>query len=913
MKKIISLVVVLALASSTLAGLSVIFASAAMTKPEAGGESSNILVWDMTDWEAYSDEAYRATKNKDDSITFGATEDNVIWNGLAGKDGIETSYETLEAGTYYAKLLFKTSNSDDETIVKADDKDAAASVQLLDGKTYDFGIVDAEFDGKWQSVVIPFEVSDVSDAEMIFKNNWVGEEFKFTVGQYLVISTSDEALAIEYDDDAPKIDIGGETPTLGWGDTTFVAPGYTSVAGLPPETAYAFDLPALYSPSSHTRVNKITASNDPNVGLLETKANIKAGDPILDNLPLTLGAGNRIQRGTYYLKFIFMGNEIDTVHNRPDLSPPETGNKSNEILQVRFQYTLGDTATACDTAVGTADVDLSGEWQSVVVPLNIDHDFTSGRLDIAIKNGGTGSKHTVTLPKYVLISADPKELVREDFEGNVHVGEEGKFSSQPESLAEPSIPANLPDKNKPFTYEYGQDTNWGALGAATAIDDNDTKQPTASELAGLTSEAQQALRRERRIDDVIVATANDTQFTNNMITYSGVTSGKKYLKFVIAFDNLWNNPYSANAVTGLYEMAYFRNALDNKSGRFGNLTQEAEGKWQSIVMEIDFEADSPAGMATANAEMNRAVTFWLTSLHGQGATTRINPDTGLSETIPDDERFHIYLLNHVVLSDDKTPLPVPQGKRDVYRRRGFSNEAYLGSIEGEVKDVLPPAPDLSGLEPDPIVYEDKTKENNSYTVSGRTPTISGLHAAELLNEIELGFAQQLAYGQWPTFNIASMVYMGLVNNADDRELTSDGVVTVSVPIPSHALPYAKKIRVMTYKYGYDYTATFPHLFKDSEGSLYYGDHMVLENNANIIIPELSADGKNLIFKTHEAMTTEGLNYALVVDDANYRRPGSGANTGVQNTAVFIAIGIVIIAIGGAVTLVLLKKKTTKED
>jgi hypothetical protein len=915
-KKIISLIVALALAATTITGLSVIFASATMAKPAVGGESGNVLVWDIANWEAYSDTAYRATKNEDDSVTFSKTDDKVIWNGLAGKDGVETTEEALEAGTYYAKLLFKTSKSDDETITKADEeKDTAVSVQLINGETYDFGVVDAELDGKWQSAVIPFEIAEVSDAEMIFNNNWVGEDFEFTIGQYFVISTSEEALEIEYEDDAeeePSIDVEGETPLLGWSNGTYVAPGYNPVPGQAAETAWAFDIPALFDAgggaSAYPQASKIASASDANMGLIETKPGSAANAMIMNNLYI----GQTIQRGTYYLKFMLMGNEVDTVHN----TATETANKSNELLQVKLEYSSGsDSAVAVDRAVGTADVTQSGVWQSVVVEFTLDNDWQGniGKLSINIKNGGTGSKHTVTLSKYVFISTDPKELVREDFEGHSHVDEIGKFSSQPESSVAPEASGILPDKEESFNYEYGQDTAWIHLGTTNNIDDNGTSFPNAAELGALaTEEEKQALRRERRIDDVITFSANDARFTKPMITESGVLSGKKYLKFVVAFDNLWDNPYSANATTSHYEMAYFRNELDNKAGRFGNMKKESEGKWQSIVMEIDFEADFPAEKKAAS-EMNKAITFWFVSLHGQGANVKPDPNNpAVNIPIPENEKFHLYLLNHVVLSDDKTPLEVPKGKREVYLGRHTANPILLGTIEGQVENVLPPDPNEdANKDPEPIVFEDGTKENNSHTVTGRTPTIAGLHAAEVLNEIELGFAQQLAYGVWETFNVASIAYLGLVNNLDDRELSSDGIVTVSIPIPDHALAYASKIKVMAYKYNYAYTATFPHLFETADGSTYYDD-MIFENNANLIIPDLSADGKSVVFKTHEAMTTEGLNYVLVVDDKNYRRPGSGANTG-EGIWIYVAIGVVVLAIGGAVTLVLLKKKTSKDE
>ena len=914
-KKIISLAVALALAATTITGLSLIFASATMSKPVLGGESGNVLVWDIADWTAYSDEAYRATKNEDGSVTFSTTEDEVIWNGLIGTDGIEVADGGLEAGIYYAKLVYKTSGSGDETIVKKLDGDTAAAIQLPNGNLYDFGEVDPALDGKWQSAVIPFEISDVSDTEMIFYNNWIGEYFQFTIGQYFVVSTTEDALTAEYEDDKATakalIDVSGETPLLGWADTPWVAPGYAQIPGQAAETAWAFDLPALWTDAggagAFAQSSVITNPSDPNVGLLETKPGSAANAPIA-----SARIGQKIQRGTYYLKFMLMGNEMDTVHNNP---PSETGNQSNELLQVKLAYSSGgDSATAFDRALGRSDaLTYSGEWQSIVVEFTLEHDWQPniGELTINVKNGGTGSKHTVTISKYVFISTDPKELVREDFEGHGHVNEQPKFSSQPTSSAATSsaVEGDLPPKNAKFEYEYGQDTNWGQLGQGT-FDDNGTPMPAGAELDGLTSEEASALRRERRIDDVTVWQNNDQKFTQNMITYSGVRSGKKYLKFVMAFDNLWDNPYAANQVTSLYELAYFRNETDRKAGRFGDLNIESEGKWQSIVMEIDFEADFP-GEKKSPSEMNKEITFWFVALHGQSRTIKPadDPDDPLG-VIPDTEQFHMYLLNHIVLSDDKTPLPVPEGRRDVFRGRNTASPIYIGSIEGEVIPK-PPKKDDEVKDPDPIVYENGTKTNNNYAVTGRTPTISGLQAVVVLNEIELGFAQQLAYGVWDTFNVAEIVYMGLVNNAkgDDRELSSDGVVTVSVPIPDHALAYANKIRIMTYKYNYDYTATFQHLFEYGEGDLEYGD-MIYENNANLIIPQLSEDGKNLIFKTHEAMTTEGLNYVLVVDDANYRRPGSGPNTG-ETIMIYVAIGVVILAIGGAVLLILLKKKTSK--
>ena len=116
---------------------------------------------------------------------------------------------------------------------------------------------------------------------------------------------------------------------------------------------------------------------------------------------------------------------------------------------------------------------------------------------------------------------------------------------------------------------------------------------------------------------------------------------------------------------------------------------------------------------------------------------------------------------------------------------------------------------------------------------------------------------------------------------------------------------------MKYSYDdFDYPVTF---FDYNE----FGDEgftkiLEYDNRANLIIPRLSADGKSIVFETHEPITTEGLNYVLVVDDPNYRRPGAGAQTG-QGPMIFVAIGVVIVAIAGAVTLVLVKKKTGNKE
>jgi|GEM_PF-2470514 hypothetical protein len=417
MKKILSMVMALAMVMTMLGGLSLMGSAAEMTAPTLGdGTSGNVLVWNLTGRE-YTD-AWRATEMDDKSILFKnddgvAVGNEVVWNGYAERPGFQISYPTwndMPLGDYYFKILFKTQKSNDEAVAKKGDSPYAASIRLLNGtnadnaETKDFGLVDQAKDGQWQCAVIPFTVSGSGQGgvEMAFYNNWQGTYFDFFVSQYAVISFDSTPLVSEYEDEDP-----------------IVAP---SIGGLMKKPVKGADGVIQWWDICNNRGNGIVKS--PNntfysLGEAETvwgkQLDTDVETPIAKadfNTTLTIGTN-------YYIKFL-MRVDYPNDTSKESIGTRET-DYYGDYLMFRDWYENnygagggGDASVTSYNRDGGASTYGAGIWQSVVIEIT-HQGFTTDKDgnpigEMAFFNIFKGTDIRTYLGQYMTLESDPTPL-----------------------------------------------------------------------------------------------------------------------------------------------------------------------------------------------------------------------------------------------------------------------------------------------------------------------------------------------------------------------------------------------------------------------------------------------------------------------------------------------------------------------